>query len=183
MHPIDPNRRNLLLGIGGLGVYHMLKDSMPLHAAETQRGYVLDPSQGEHLIHFRDRGNIFIKASAATGSNNFAMGTQQVMTGTGIPVHRHPVMDEGFTILKGSGTVTLDDVARPFEPGTSIFIPRNTWHSFANPDHELLVLWIVSPGGLENFFRETCSTPGAPPRQLTRDQIRQIALKYGTEFK
>ncbi len=37
---------------------------------------------------------------------------------------------------------------------------------FANPDHEVLMLWIVSPAGLDGFFRETCSPPGAPPKNM-----------------
>jgi hypothetical protein len=41
----------------------------------------------------------------------------------------------------------------------------------------------VTPPGLDGFFRETCTPPGAPAKQLTREQIREIALKYGTEFR
>jgi hypothetical protein len=60
--------------------------------------------------------------------------------------------------------------------------PQNTWHGFANPDHELLLLWVVSPAGLDGFFRDTCNPPGGPPKQLTREQINEIARKYATEF-
>jgi len=106
-----------------------------------------------------------------------------VMQGTGIPVHRHLHMDEVFYVLEGSGSFLLNDVPHPFKKGATIFIPRNAWHGFQNPDHELLLLWIVSPPGLEGFFRETCNAPGMPPKQLTRKQIHEIALKYGTEFR
>jgi len=146
-------------------------------------GYVLAAAEGEHLIHFRDRGNIFIKASAKTGSDKFALGTQQVMKGTGIPTHRHFDMDEAFYILEGSGSVTLNDVRHAFEKADTIFIPKNTWHGFENHDQELLLLWLMAPAGLDGFFRETCSPPGVSPKQLTRDQIRDIALKYRTEFR
>lgn len=93
-------------------------------------------------------------------------------------------MDEAFFVLDGSGTVTLNDVGHGFERGSSIFIPRNSWHGFANPDHELLLLWIVTPAGLDGFFRDTCSAPGLPAKQLTTEQIKDIALKkYATEFR
>lgn len=147
------------------------------------QGYVLAPSEGEHLIHFRDHGSIYIKAGVANGSDNLALGTQQVTCGAGIPVHRHLSMDESFYVLNGAGTVSLNEVPHAFEKGATIFIPRNTWHGFENPDHELLLLWIAAPAGLDSFFRETCTTPGAPPKQLTRDQVREIALQYGTEFR
>jgi quercetin dioxygenase-like cupin family protein len=146
--------------------------------------FVAGPLAGEHLLHFRDGGDIFIDAGLANGSANLAMGTQQVLPGTGIPTHRHFTMDEAFVVLKGSGTVTLEEQRQSIAPGATIFIPKSTWHSFENPDGELLVLWIVTPAGLDGFFRDTCSPPGAPGKNLAREQIREIALKkYHTEFR
>ena len=105
------------------------------------------------------------------------------MAGGGIPIHRHLEMEEAFYVLQGGGNFTLSDEHHSFEKGATIFIPRNTWHGFENPNDELLLLWIVSPAGLDRFFRETCSPPGATPKQMTPGQIKEIALKYGTEFR
>ena len=146
-------------------------------------GYVLGAREGEHLIHFRDAGNVFINVGAATGAGNLALGTQQVPVGAGIPIHRHLRMDEAFYVLKGSGIFILNDARYPFEKSATIFIPRNAWHGFANPDHELLLLWIMAPAGLDGFFRDTCNPPGVPPKQLTREQVNEIARKYATEFR
>jgi quercetin dioxygenase-like cupin family protein len=151
--------------------------------AAASRGYVLGATEGEHLVHFRDAGNIFIKAGSATGSDNLGLGTQQVPVGAGIPIHRHLQMDEAFYALEGSGIFTLNDAQHPFEKGGTIFIPRNAWHGFANPDHELLLLWIMAPAGLDGFFRDTCNPPGVPPKQLTREQVNEIARKYATEYR
>ena len=147
------------------------------------QGYLLGATDGEHLVHFRDAGNVFIKVSPATGSDTLALGTQQVPAGAGIPVHRHWRMNEAFYVLEGSGIFTLNDARHPFEKGATIFIPSNAWHGFANPDHELLLLWILAPAGLDGFFRETCNPPGAPPKRLTRDRVNEIARKYATEFR
>ena len=149
----------------------------------ASQGYVLGTTEGEHLVHFRDAGKIFIKVGRATGSDNLALGTQQVPVGKGIPIHRHLRMDEAFYVLEGSGIFTLNDVRHPFEKGGTIFIPRNAWHGFTNPDHELLLLWTMAPPGLDGFFRDTCSPPGVPPKQLTREQVNEIAHKYATEFR
>jgi quercetin dioxygenase-like cupin family protein len=146
-------------------------------------GYVLGATEGEHFIHFRDGGNVFINVGPATGSGNLALGTQQVPVGAGIPIHRHLRMDEAFYVLKGSGIFILNDARYPFEKSATIFIPRNAWHGFANPDHELLLLWIMAPAGLDGFFRDTCNPPGVPPKQLTREQVNEIARKYATEFR
>jgi len=179
----EQKRRSFLRGVGGLGISQILSRAVIKAQTTSPQGYVLGPDEGEHLIHFRDHGNIFIKAGAARGSSGLALGTQQVMTGTGIPIHRHLKMDEAFYILEGSGTFILNDVRHALDKGGTVFIPKNSWHGFENPDHELLLLWIMAPAGLDGFFRETCSPLGAPPKQLTREQIRAIALKYDTEFR
>ena len=85
------------------------------------QGYVLGAGQGEHLIHFRDGGNIFIKVDPVKGSNNLALGTQQLPMGSGIPVHRHLHKDEAFYVLEGSGTVTLNDVRHSWRLGFDAF--------------------------------------------------------------
>jgi quercetin dioxygenase-like cupin family protein len=177
------DRRSFLLGLGAIGIGQVLAQRTIGAEDAARQGYVLDSNKGEHLVHFRDRGKILIKVGSATGSSNLALGTQQIMMGTGIPVHRHLQMDEAFYVLEGRGTFILDDVRHSFEKGGTIFIPRNSWHGFENPDRELLLLWIVSPAGLDGFFRETCTPPGVPPKQFTREQIKEIALKYATEFK
>jgi quercetin dioxygenase-like cupin family protein len=183
MNAREPGRRTFLCGLGTLGVSQVFSQGADAVQAVTPQGYVLGPDGGEHLIHFRDHGNIYIKIGSATGSDGVALGTQQVTLGAGIPVHRHLRMDEAFYVLEGSGIVTLNDAPHAFEKGGTIFIPRNTWHGFSNPDHELVLLWIMAPAGLDGFFRETCNSPGVPPKQFTREQIRAIALKYGTEFR
>jgi quercetin dioxygenase-like cupin family protein len=183
MNAFEQERRTLLTSLSALGISKIFPRGTSPVQTTPPRGYVLGPDGGEHLVHFRDHGNIYIKVGSATGSDNLALGTQQVTLGAGIPVHRHLRMDESFYVLDGSGVVTLNDTPHAFEKGATIFIPRNTWHGFANPDHELLLLWIMSPAGLDGFFRETCNPPGVPPKQFTREQIREIALRYNTEFR
>ena len=180
---LEQNRRSFLLGLGSMGISQLLARGMTPARGAAPEGYVLAATEGEQLIHFRDHGKIFIKVGSATGSGNLALGTQQVTAGAGIPIHRHLQMDEAFYVLEGSGIFILNDVRHPFEKGGTIFIPKNSWHGFANPDHELLLLWIMSPPGLDGFFRETCNPPGVPPKQLTREQINESARKYGTEFR
>ena len=56
-------------------------------------------------------------------------------------------------------------------------------HGIENPDSELLLLWVVAPPGVEAFFREVSGIPGEPPKQLTREQLNEIAEKHGMRFK
>jgi quercetin dioxygenase-like cupin family protein len=175
------NPRAILLGTASLALGSALAEGKAEAQTAAPRGHVLGPSDGEHLV--QRGGNIFINVAPTTGSGALAMGTQQVLAGVGIPIHRHFDMDEAFSVMGGSGTFILDDVRHPIQKGASIFIPRNAWHGFENADSELLLLWIVTPPGLEAFFREVATRPGVPATPRTKDQLNEIARRFGTEFR
>jgi quercetin dioxygenase-like cupin family protein len=170
-----------MAGLASLGIGHTGLRGLAAAEAEASQGYVLGPREGEHLI--QRGGDLFINVEPARGSESFSMGTQQVLTAVGIPIHRHFHMDEAFHVMDGIGTFLLNDVRHSIEKGASIFIPKNSWHGFENKDHELLLLWVATPPGLEGFFREVASLPGAPAKSLSKEQVNQIARKYGTEFR
>jgi len=174
-------RRSFAVGLAGLGLGQtLLRGNVQAKESETQ-GYVSGGREGEHLI--QRGGDVFINVDPKRGSDKLAMGTQQVLTGVGIPIHRHFVMDEAFSVLDGRGTFILNDARYTIEKGSSILIPKNAWHGFENPDRELHLLWIVTPPGLEAFFREVATRPGATPTPRTKEQLNEIAKKYDTEFR
>ena len=175
------HRRSMLQAATGLAAATMLPAASANAEVAGPKGYVLGPNEGEHLI--QRGGNIYIKADPTKGSNGLAMGTQQILVGVGIPIHRHFEMDEAFHVIEGGGTFILNDVPHSVEKGGSIFIPKNAWHGFQNPDRELVLLWIVAPAGLEVFFREVATRPGVPPVQRTKEQLNEIARKHATEFR
>ena len=74
----------------------------------SRQGYVLGPTEGEHLI--RNAGNLLIKVDPTRGSNNMALGTQQVPIRAGIPVHQHHEADEVLFVLEGSGIGIVGDM-------------------------------------------------------------------------
>ena len=181
MKHVNHKRRSLLLGLAGLGIGHAVGQRGALAQPAAPKGYVLGPAEGEHLI--QRGGNIFIKADPTKGSAALAMGTQQILAGVGIPIHRHLQMDEAFYVIDGGGTFILDDARHPIEKGGTIFIPKNRWHGFENPDRELVLLWIVAPPGLEAFFREVATRPGVQPTPRTKAQLNEIGARYATEFR
>jgi quercetin dioxygenase-like cupin family protein len=176
---MDQSRRAFTLGLAGLSLGQAVAPAKA--QAGASGGYVLGPNEGEHLI--QRGGNIFIKADPRRGSGGLAMGTQQILSGVGIPIHRHFEMDEAFYVVDGGGTFILNDVRHPIEKGASIFIPKNAWHGFENKDRELLLLWIVAPPGLETFFREVATRPGEKPVPRTREQLNEIARRHAMEFR
>ena len=185
MIELKKNRRTILgaalvASIVGLGIGQVVLQNKA-NAQRGVQGYILAATEGDQLI--RNGGSIFIKVASSTGSDNLALGTQQVPVRAGIPVHQHAQMDEVFYVLEGSGTFILNDSRQTVEKGGTIFIPKGAWHGFENPSDEMILLWAVVPPGLEGFFREVASPPGASPKSLTREQRDEIARKYGTQFK
>ena len=84
----------------------------------SKLGYVLGPNEGEHLI--RNAGSLFIKVDASRGSNNMALGTQQVPIRAGIPVHQHNEADEVLFVLEGVGFGILGDTRMRVEKGSAM---------------------------------------------------------------
>jgi len=113
----------------------------------SPQGYVLGAGEGEHLIHFRDHGQIVIKADSATGFDNLALGTQQVTVGAGIPIHRHLKMNEAFYVLEGSGIFILNDVRHPFEKGGTIVVDPSVETGKTGTDYVWLLSCLRQQGG------------------------------------
>ena len=117
-------RRSFLFGLGSLGISQILAQRMIRAQAVAPQGYVLGADEGEQLVHFRDHGKIVIKVGSATGSDNLALGTQQVTVGAGIPIHRHFQMDEAFYVLEGSGTFILERCTSRVREGRNDIHPQ-----------------------------------------------------------
>lgn len=70
------------------------------------------------------------------------------------PVHRHSREDEFSYVLEGRLAARLGDQDVTAEPGDVVFKPRGQWHTFWNPtDGRTRILEIISPAGLEEFFK------------------------------
>jgi quercetin dioxygenase-like cupin family protein len=181
MSELDHNRRGVLAAVASFAVGGVLGGQTTMAQASATRGYHLGAAEGETVV--RPSGDIVIKIDPTGGSPALAMGTQHLKAGAGIPVHRHDFMDEILLIQEGRGFAILDNQRVPIAKGSTIFVPKGFWHGFENPETAMDLAWIVTPPGLEAFFREVGSAPGAPPKALTREQFRAIGEKHGTIFR
>jgi mannose-6-phosphate isomerase-like protein (cupin superfamily) len=165
--------------LAALGVGQAILENRAEAQRAAAQGYVLSANEGETLV--RPGGNIIIKVDPTKGSTGMAMGTQHLKGGAGIPVHQHE-QDEILVVQEGGGIAIMGDSRRPIEKGTTIFIPKGVWHGVENTGDTHL-LWIVTPPGLEGFFREASSVPGLAGKPLSLEQRNEIAKKHGTTFK
>ena len=61
MNAPDDVRRAVMLGLGGMAMISVVTGISATAQQPSKQGGALNPEQGEHLIHFRDGGDIFIK--------------------------------------------------------------------------------------------------------------------------
>lgn len=110
-------------------------------------GDVLGPADGT-----RDR---FVLA-AAESDGRFSLVEHLVPPRTLIaPLHRHSREDEYSLVLEGRMGAVSDGTEVVAETGDLLWKPRGQWHTFWNPgDEPARILEIISPGGLEELFRE-----------------------------
>jgi quercetin dioxygenase-like cupin family protein len=75
--------------------------------------------------------------------------------GEGPPPHFHTEQDEYFYVLEGAYEMTVDGTTSEVGPGTMVFLPRGTVHSFKTVSAQAgkMLDWSL-PGGQDRYFRE-----------------------------
>jgi quercetin dioxygenase-like cupin family protein len=91
------------------------------------------------------------------------------------PMHRHHLEDEYTYVVSGRVGAVLEGVEVEAGPGDLLFKPRHEWHTFWNAgDQPAAVLELISPAGLETFFRAL----GTMTEQITPEQLGELAAPY-----
>lgn len=110
------------------------------------RGYVLAPDEG---VPGRDAE---VKCSSRSTGGSLAL-YRTIVDGQGPPPHRHVHEDETIVVLDGTMQAECGDDTWTGGPGTTFFLPRGLTHTFRSLDGPATILFIVTPGHLDEFFR------------------------------
>jgi len=119
-----------------------------------------------------------------TGFAGLSMGFQTVAPKSRVREHSHGDQIELQICFRGQGLVMVDGVAHALKPGTTCFLGYDVKHEIINEgEEELVMLWVISPPGLEHFFREigrprTVDQPAPAPFQRPADVVA-IERKLG----
>jgi quercetin dioxygenase-like cupin family protein len=129
----------------------------------------------------------------ATGEDThgkYAMWEAIVPPGGGPPPHVHSREEEGFFILEGEITFTVNGERVVAKAGTFANMPVGTPHSFKNECGQPAKMLIsVAPAGLEQMFFEVGvplvegATTALPPTKDEIEKLLAIAPRYGVEIK
>src|ERR1700731_4503922 len=127
----------------------------------------------------------------ATGedtNDKYALWEAIVPPGGGPPPHVHSREEEGFYVLEGEITFTVNGERVVAKAGTFANMPVGTPHSFKNErDRPAKMLISVAPAGLEQMFFECGvslaegATTALPPTKDEIEKLLAVAPKYGIE--
>jgi quercetin dioxygenase-like cupin family protein len=159
---------------------------MSIVEAARGRAVVLQPDEGpSYWQPVPANGHADPKlVPANTGFPALSMGYQTIAPGGRVREHSHGEQVELQICVRGRGRVVVDGISHPLVPGTACFLGYDVKHEIVNEgEDELVMMWIVSPAGLEEFFR-TIGRPRAagqpPPAPFPRpDNVVAIERAMG----
>jgi quercetin dioxygenase-like cupin family protein len=110
--------------------------------------------------------------------------------GGGPPPHVHSREEEGFYVLQGEITFTIDGQRVVATAGTFANMPVGVAHSFKNETSQPARMLIsLAPAGLEQMFFEVGAplaegaTTTLPPTREDIEKLLAVAPKYGIEIR
>lgn len=136
--------------------------------------------QGERLRAYGDE--VAIHLTGAQNGGAFTLFTDTTPAGGGPPPHFHVREDEWWFVLEGQPEFFDGTRWHPVAPGSSVFMPRHSLHTFRNVGAGPLKQIIhTSPAGFETFFQRShdeFQKDGAPDKQ----RLLQIGREHGVHF-
>ena len=139
---------------------------------------VLRAGEGDTLGNAASCTDRFMIEGADT-QGRFALVEHVIAPGAiAAPMHMHSKEDEFSYVLEGTFAAVLGGTEIQAQPGDLVFKPRGQWHTFWNPgDVPTRVLELISPAGLEEFFRLI----GRPEAEQDGERIAAMAAEIGCD--
>ena len=114
---------------------------------------------------------------ADTGFGALSMGFQTIAPGGRVRPHSHGAQVELQICFRGQGSVAVDGERHRLTPGTACFLGPDVKHEIVNEGGaDLVMMWLISPAGLEDFFRtigrgRTRGEPAPAPFERPADVV------------
>ena len=138
------------------------------------------------ILHHGEAGGVSLLGSridylvTAESSKRCSIFEFSVASGFDVGAHYHTRIEEFFYVLEGEMNLRSGDRVVRGGPGTFVFGPPGTPHSFGNPGSGAArMLLITSPPGFEGYFDDVAKliARGGPPDP---DAIAELRAKYDT---
>jgi quercetin dioxygenase-like cupin family protein len=146
------------------------------------------PTQGRTIAVVGDVYRFLATGDDTNGK--YALWEAIVPPGGGPPPHVHSREEEGFYVLEGEITFTIDGKPLVATAGMFANMPVGTPHSFKNESGQPAKMLIsVAPAGLEKMFFEVGvpvpqgATTASPPTKEEIEKLLTVAPRYGVEIR
>lgn len=136
-------------------------------------------------------GLALIKATSQQTGGHYTLVEVHEPEGADTPLHVHHQEDEAFWILEGEFTFEVGDAVTRVGPGSFLFGPRGVPHRYRVERGPARLLFMLSPGGFEQFIYETSEPAGAltlppaadaPPSEAEVSALMEAAQRAGAEI-
>ena len=125
----------------------------------NERGAVVvcQPDEGESFwqpVPANGYAEVRVSKRDAPGIRGFSSGIQIIAPGCHIREHQHDAHEELLFFFEGRGKLVVNGDEHPIRPGTTVYLGPWNRHTIVNDgDADLKMMWVLMPGGLEDFFQ------------------------------
>jgi mannose-6-phosphate isomerase-like protein (cupin superfamily) len=126
--------------------------------SDTEQGaaFVVQPGEGQSFwqpVPANGYAEVLVSKRNDPSIEGFSAGIQLIAPGSHIREHQHGTEQEVLFFFEGTGKVLVNGVEHPVQPGTMVYAGRLNAHKIINDtDNDLKMMWMLVPGGLEDFF-------------------------------
>lgn len=100
------------------------------------------------------RGRVIIGENGAIKGEYFCQGYSIIYPGGSVPEHHH-VTIETYTILSGTGEMTVDGETLPVKSGDCIYVDKNQVHGIVNTGEEdMHMMYVYAPMMIVDHWAE-----------------------------
>jgi quercetin dioxygenase-like cupin family protein len=152
-----------------------------MKSAEAIRGHAVVVQPGDETSYWQPvpaSGHADpVLTPANTRFGGLSMGYQTIAPGGRVREHSHGAQVELQICFRGRGRVIVDGASHPLVPGTACFLGYDVTHEIVNDGtEELVMLWVITPPGLEDFFATIglprhAGEPAPAPFERPRDVV------------
>ena len=160
--------------------------------SEPGAAFVRQPDEGESFwqpVPANGYAEVRVSKRDSPKIQGFSSGIQVIAPGCHIREHQHGAEQELLFFFEGTGKILINGVEHPVRPGTTAYLGPWNKHKIVNDSQaDLKMLWVLMPGGLEDFFQAIGRprTPGeaapAPfPRPENVEEIERATVYAGLD--
>ncbi len=152
--------------------------------SESERGaaFVVQPDEGESYwqpVPANGYAEVLVSKRDDPSIGALSSGIQVIAPGCHIREHQHGAEQELLFFFEGTGKVLVNGEEHPVRPGTMVYAGRLNTHKIVNDtESELKMMWVLAPGGLEDFFeaigRPRAAGEAAPELFARPDNVAEI---------